>query len=71
MTGETVLVTINGDRRTMPAGMTVERLLERLEAGAGGQAGGENGDVVQRSSFGRERIDDGDRIEIIKAVAGG
>ncbi|MHB1550656.1 MAG: sulfur carrier protein ThiS [Vulcanimicrobiaceae bacterium] len=71
MTGETVLVTINGDRRTMPAGMTVERLLERLEAAPAGIAVAKNGHVVQRSSFGRERIDDGDRIEIIKAVAGG
>ncbi len=71
MTGETVLVTINGDRRTMPAGMTVERLLECLEAAPAGIAVAKNGHVVRRSSFGRERIDDGDRIEIIKAVAGG
>ena len=55
----------------MPDGLTVEQLLEHIQAPPRGIAVAKNDRVVRRSAFAREPVQDGDRIEIIKAVAGG
>ena len=62
---------INGDEHELPNGLTVAELLEHLDAPQRGIAVAKNDRVVRRSSFTLERVEDGDRIEIIKAVAGG
>jgi thiamine biosynthesis protein ThiS len=46
-------------------------LLEDLGVDVRGVAIARNDEVVRRADLGRERIAPGDRIEIIKAVAGG
>jgi sulfur carrier protein len=66
-----VKASINGVEHEVPAGLTVAELLARLNAPARGIAVAKNDRVVRRSSFGHERVQEGDRIEIIKAVAGG
>lgn len=63
--------TINGEVRDLPDGMTVERLLAHLEAPARGIAVAKNDRVVRRGAFAEEIVEDGDRVEIIRAVAGG
>ena len=63
--------TINGEVRDLPDGMTVERLLAHIEAPARGIAVAKNDRVVRRAAFGQEVVEDGDRVEIIRAVAGG
>jgi len=66
-----VKVSINGEQLELPQGLTVAELLVRLQAPDRGIAVAKNDRVVRRSAFGEERVDEGDRIEIIRAVAGG
>ena len=49
----------------------MEALLAHLDAPARGIAVAKNDRVVRRSAFSDEAVRAGDRIEIIKAVAGG
>jgi sulfur carrier protein len=63
--------TINGEIRELPDGMTMERLLAHIEAPERGIAVAKNDRVVRRAAFAQEIVEDGDRVEIIRAVAGG
>ncbi len=62
---------INGEQHDLPEGLTVAQLLAHLQTPERGIAVAKNDKVVRRSTFEEERINDGDRIEIIRAVAGG
>jgi sulfur carrier protein len=66
-----VKASINGKEHDLPEGLTVAQLLVRLAAPPRGVAVAKNDQVVRRSRFDHERVQNGDRIEIIKAVAGG
>jgi sulfur carrier protein len=66
-----VKATINGEERELPDGMTVAALLELLGTSRSGIAVARNERVVRRAEYETHTIDDGDSIEIIKAVAGG
>ena len=66
-----VRASINGEPRDFPDGLTLEHVLETLGSPQRGIAVAKNGVVVPRSMFSREVIQDGDLLEIIKAVAGG
>ncbi len=63
--------TINGERRTLPDGTTVQDLLRDLDVPATGIAVAVNEHVVRRATFAVHALADGDAIEIIRAVAGG
>ena len=63
--------TINGETRELPDGMTVSSLLDFLGAPRSGIAVARNECVVRRSEYDTHKLQDGDAIEIIKAVAGG
>ncbi len=62
---------INGEPRELPDGLTVGALLERLGTPPTGIAVARNERVVRRNEYDAHVLADGDRIEIIKAVAGG
>lgn len=62
---------INGEQLDLPEDLTVAQLLLHLQAPDRGIAVAKNDTVVRRSSFEHERVREGDRIEIIRAVAGG
>ena len=62
---------INGIEYDLPDEVTVAQLLRRIDAPDRGIAVARNDRVVRRSTFEHERVQPGDRIEIIKAVAGG
>lgn len=62
---------INGEERELPEGVTVTQVLALLQTPERGIAVAKNDRVVRRSEFNREQVAEGDRIEIIKAVAGG
>lgn len=62
---------INGEQFDLPEGLTVAQLLAHVQAPERGIAVAKNDKVVRRSTFEHERVNDGDRIEIIRAVAGG
>jgi sulfur carrier protein len=66
-----VKATINGQEHELPEGLTVAELLARLQAPERGIAVAKNDRVVRRAHFAQERVSEGDRVEIIKAVAGG
>lgn len=63
--------TVNGHGRELPDGTTIAALLELLDAPAAGIAVARNDCVVRRACYASDRIAEGDRIEIIRAVAGG
>ena len=63
--------TVNGTPRDLPDEMTVGALLEMLGSSKTGIAVARNERVVQRSEYDSDCLCDGDRIEIITAVAGG
>jgi len=66
-----VKATINGENRELPEELTVGRLLEMLGAPRTGIAVACNDRVVRRDEYDRALLREGDRIEIIKAAAGG
>ena len=63
--------TINGEIRDLPEGLTLGRLLDMLAAPRTGVAVARNDRVVRRAEFDAHALAEGDRIEIIRAVAGG
>lgn len=64
-------VSVNGADRQVPEGTTFAALLVELGLDVRSVAVARNDEVVRRADLGHERIARGDRIEIIKAVAGG
>lgn len=66
-------LTINGESRQFDDEIrTVEQLLERLEIEArAGLAVAVGDEVVSRSDWQDHRLEDGDRVEIIRAAQGG
>jgi len=66
-----VKISVNGEVREVPHGSTVEALLRSLDAQRDGTAVALNDDVVPRARHAETPLHEGDRIEIIVAVAGG
>jgi sulfur carrier protein len=66
-----VRVTANGDPVELEDGATVDDLLRALSLGSRWVIVERNGDAVPRSAFSMTRLDDGDRLELVRAVAGG
>jgi sulfur carrier protein len=66
-----VKATINGQPRELPDELTFGALLELLGSSRRGIAVARNDRVVRRAAYDTDRVYDGDRVEIIQAVAGG
>jgi sulfur carrier protein len=64
-------MTVNGEARDVPDGTTVATLLAELDVRRDGIAVALNDDVVPRTEHASRELRDGDRVEIIVAVAGG
>ncbi|HZO92761.1 MAG TPA: sulfur carrier protein ThiS [Candidatus Baltobacteraceae bacterium] len=64
-------ISVNGDAREVPDGSTVEALLRSLDAQRDGTAVALNDGVVPRARHADTPLHEGDRLEIIVAVAGG
>lgn len=64
-------LTVNGMQQDVPAGVTVAALLQALTVRREGVAVALNDDVVPRAEHATRTLNDGDRLEIIVAVAGG
>jgi sulfur carrier protein len=69
----TVSVTINGDRREMPAGATVATVVESLPNVPDGRgvAVAIEGEVVPRGQWPTVALREGARVEVVVAVQGG
>lgn len=64
-------ITVNGEERILPAETSVAEFLKILNIPQVGVAVAVNFEVVRRQAFETTRIQDGDKIEIIRAVQGG
>lgn len=66
-----IRITVNGDAREVPAGMTVGQLL--IELGLGGRrvAVERNKAVVPRAAHADTALTDGDHLELVTFVGGG
>ena len=64
-------LTVNGTERDFAGGATVAALLQTLALRREGVAVALNDDVVPRAEHATRTLNDGDRLEIIVAVAGG
>lgn len=62
---------INGEPRDLPSALTLAQLLRHLQLPENGIAVAKNDRVIARAAHDCEVVEEGDRIEIIKAVAGG
>jgi len=67
----TVLITVNGQARTAPRGITLEQLVAEVTELTTGVAAAVAGEVVPRKKWAATQVDDGDQIEIVTAVQGG
>ena len=64
-------VTANGEPVELAEGATVEDLLRALGLGGRWVVVERNGEPVARASFPATALADGDRLELVRAVAGG
>jgi thiamine biosynthesis protein ThiS len=64
-------VQVNGEQRTLAAGLTVTGLLEELNIKPDRVAVELNLTILDRSEFDRKNLREGDRIEIISFIGGG
>jgi thiamine biosynthesis protein ThiS len=66
-----VRATINGRPRDLPGELSVAALLDLIGSQTRSVAVARNDRVVRRAEYHTELVRDGDRLEIIEAVAGG
>jgi len=64
-------VTINGQPREVPEGLTVRALIEHLGLGGGPVAVEVNRAIVPRAEHAKASVNAGDVIEIVHFVGGG
>ncbi len=64
-------LTVNGETRDVPDGLTVQGLIAHLGLEGGPVAVEKNRDVVPRATHGTTRLEAGDVVEIVHFVGGG
>jgi sulfur carrier protein len=64
-------VTVNGQARALPAGLTLDQLVATFTTAPSGVAAAVNEDVVPRGQWAATRLGEGDRVEVLTAVQGG
>ena len=69
----TLSVTINGDRRELPAGATVASVIASLPGAPEGRgvAVAVEGEVVPRAQWPSTELHEGAKVEVVVAVQGG
>jgi len=71
ITGLTITVLVNGERRSLAAPLALDALVATLTTAHSGVAAAVNDTVVPRSRWAGTALADGDRVEILTAVQGG
>jgi len=64
-------IVLNGRERAVAAGTTLARLLQELELDPRWVVAELNGEPLSRDRFGAVTLADGDRLELVRPVAGG
>ncbi len=62
---------VNGRSVSVPAPITAAQLIQQLELSGKRVALERNGEIVPKSLFTQQGLEDGDRVEIVVAVGGG
>lgn len=62
---------MNGDAREIPAGLTVQSLLEHLELQPRLVVVEHNGDILRRERYPETGVASGDSLELVHFVGGG
>ena len=62
---------VNGEEQSVPDGLTVVQLLERLDLPGTRVAVERNRTIVPRTEFSQVHLEDGDRLEVVHFVGGG
>jgi thiamine biosynthesis protein ThiS len=66
-----IIVTVNGKPRELERSLRVAAFLKALDINARQVAVAVNGEVVPRSEWERVSVNDGDTVEVVRAVGGG
>lgn len=66
-----MILQLNGEQREVPDGLSLAGLVEWLELPADRVAIERNLDVVKRANWNETRLENGDRLEIVRMVGGG
>jgi len=69
--GGEILLRVNGTERRVPAGLTVQGLLEHLELVPATVVVEYNFEILDRARYGSVALSDGDRLELVHFVGGG
>lgn len=69
--GEGVPILLNGEERSIPAGISAAGLLRELELDPRGVVVEVNRDIVRREALEETGLEAGDRVEIVRFVGGG
>jgi thiamine biosynthesis protein ThiS len=68
---QTITVTVNGEERPIPAGLTVQELLGRLGIDGARVAVELNRGIVRQPLWGSTPVEAGAQLEIVQFVGGG
>jgi thiamine biosynthesis protein ThiS len=66
-----ISVRLNGETRSLPAGLTVGALLEHLDLHPRLVVVERNGEILRREAYPETPVDDGDELELVHFVGGG
>jgi sulfur carrier protein len=66
-----MLITLNGEKKEIPEGLTVDGLLRHLEIKPERVAVEIGEEIVRKASYGSVNVKDGDRVEVVQFMGGG
>jgi sulfur carrier protein len=66
-----MIVTVNGEERSLPRDATIASLVDDLSAPSRGVAVAIDGEVVPRAEWRATALREGSRIEVVVAIQGG
>lgn len=66
-----ITLTVNGEKRRLPAETDLVAFLKELEVDVRLVAVAHNGDVIPRKDYASVRLHEGDSLEIVRMVGGG
>ena len=66
-----IRVQVNGEPREIPAGLSVEGLLQHLELHPRMVVVEHNGEILRRDGYGDAPVASGDNLELVHFVGGG
>jgi thiamine biosynthesis protein ThiS len=64
-------ILLNGEKRDIPEGLTVDGLLRHLDILPGRVAVEINEMIVRKSTYGSSIVKEGDRVEVVQFMGGG